>query len=76
MRLMVQIGTIDTVLRGKYFLPDSRPVALDKKALERASLQSRMYQTGHVFKKWPHKESTEFMVIEGIPMLCCACSEG
>ncbi|KAL6054270.1 hypothetical protein QOT17_017465 [Balamuthia mandrillaris] len=38
MRLLVQIGTIDAVLRGKYFLPDGTGVLLNRKQMEKACL--------------------------------------
>jgi len=68
---MVQIGTIDAVLRGKYFLSPDQSVNLDKKVLARASLQTKMYQSDHRFKSWSSKHNTEITVVEGriIPFL-------
>eukprot|EP00026_Physarum_polycephalum_P008685 Phypoly_transcript_08780.p1 GENE.Phypoly_transcript_08780~~Phypoly_transcript_08780.p1 ORF type:complete len:438 (+),score=128.42 Phypoly_transcript_08780:151-1464(+) len=43
MRMMVQAGTIDAILRGSYFLPDGNVVRLSKNILERAALKTRMY---------------------------------
>lgn len=45
LRCMVQIGTIDACLRGKYFLPDGTDVLLDKKDLEAAAKNTIMYTT-------------------------------
>ncbi|KAL6056226.1 UBA domain-containing protein [Balamuthia mandrillaris] len=73
MRLLVQIGTIDAVLRGKYFLPDGTGVLLNKKQMEKACLSSRMYASDH-FKARSKKSSagsttsttsTTYMVVEG-----------
>lgn len=79
MRIMVQIGTIEAVMRGKYFIvkegmgsssasPISEAVNLDKKVLEKAALGSRMYSSEHVFPKnfTKRNKATEIMVMEGL----------
>uniref|UniRef100_A0A6B2LB84 Microbial-type PARG catalytic domain-containing protein n=1 Tax=Arcella intermedia TaxID=1963864 RepID=A0A6B2LB84_9EUKA len=49
LRILVQIGTIQASLRGKYFLPDGRGVLLNKKLIENSARCTVMYGSEHKF---------------------------
>ena len=61
-------GTIDAVLRGRYFLPSGAPVLLDKKDLQRAANQTVCYASDFGFPAYPAPAGappTPVMVING-----------
>jgi uncharacterized protein (TIGR02452 family) len=65
MRCMVQIGTIDACLRGKYFLPEGEGVNLNKKEMEKISKSTRMYTADNKFKAAPQYDNTVVRVVRG-----------
>lgn len=66
MRIMIQIGTIDALLRGKYFLSAEKSVQIDKKALLNSIQSAKMYSSDYKFSVYPPiKSKTQIKVVEG-----------
>jgi hypothetical protein len=66
MRIMVQIGTIESCLRGKYFLTNGDVVHLNQKKMLQSAKSTKMYN----FKKIESKNTggklkTTIIVVEG-----------
>lgn len=50
MRIIVQIGTIEATLRGKYFLENGKSVLLDKKLLLKSVKSTKFYPSDYKWK--------------------------
>eukprot|EP01080_Neovahlkampfia_damariscottae_P005020 gene5020-8618_t len=66
MRIMIQIGTIEACLRGKYYLPNGENVHLNLKNMLKSVKSTKMYNYKTTkFKSHSGSHKTKIMVIEG-----------
>jgi hypothetical protein len=65
LRIMVQIGTVDSFLRGKYFLTNGKFVNIDLKKMKKNIKETKMYKSDHIYKESKKKyNSTDILIYE------------